>query len=137
MDQCKTSKDYVEGTEKYKAYANDVATSSTQTGFQIDAFRSAPPHNDTNLLYIFILKSLAKKLKKEAFKCPWEDCNFLRHDWSNHTVKVYHYLWVIPYDPDSYAVPITVPFIGLSPKQIFNLECRSRFCWIVRDIEKY
>ena len=95
MDQCKTSKDYVEGTEKYKAYANDVATSSTQTGFQIDAFRSAPPHNDTNLLYIFILKSRAKKLKKGAFKCPWEDCNFLRHDWSNHTVKVYHYLWVI------------------------------------------
>ena len=51
MDQCKTSKDYVEGTEKYKAYANDVATSSTQTGFQIDAFRSASPHIDTNLLY--------------------------------------------------------------------------------------
>ena len=45
--------------------------------------------------YTFILKSLTKKPKKEAFKCPWEDCNFLRHDWSNHTVRVYHNLWFI------------------------------------------
>ena len=132
MDQCKTSKDYVEGTEKYKVYANDVATSSTQTGFQIDAFRSAPPHNDTNLLYIFILKSRAKKLKKGAFKCPWEDCNFLRHDWSNHTVKVYHNLRVITC-AHHWAISSLRPFT----KANFNLEYRSLFGSIVRDIEKY
>ena len=42
IDQWKTIKDYVEGTQKYKAYASDVATSSTQKRFQIDAFKSAP-----------------------------------------------------------------------------------------------
>lgn len=35
---------------------------------------------------------LCKKDKKEAFKCPWVDCNFLRHEWSNHTAKVYHHV---------------------------------------------
>ena len=41
-----------------------------------------------NLLQTFEI--LCEKDKKEAFKCPWVDCNFLRHEWSNHTAKVYH-----------------------------------------------
>ena len=38
------------------------------------------------------IEILCKKDKKEAFKCPWTDCNFLRHEWSNHTAKVYHHV---------------------------------------------
>ena len=36
----KVSKDYVEGTEKYKSYANEVASSNNQAGFRINAFNS-------------------------------------------------------------------------------------------------
>jgi len=40
---------------------------------------------------IGLFEILPQRDKKTAFKCPWENCNFVRHEWSNHTVEVYHY----------------------------------------------
>ena len=34
MSQSKTSKDFVEGTEQYKSYANEVTSRNNQVGFQ-------------------------------------------------------------------------------------------------------